>query len=115
MKNNEKALQEYVESVTNDFVENYVKQLDESILEMVKAFGYEEDTTDNIGAWLEKEGLNLLMDEDKKDNVSIKTIFLEDKAMKIPVGVFMVETMMDETVNLNYRFSDVFINQDFID
>lgn len=112
---NEKMIQEYVESVTNDFVENYLKQLDESVLEMVRAFGYEEDTTDNIGAWLEKEGLNLLMDEDKKDDTSIKTIFLEDKEMKIPVGVFMIDVTIDETGNLNYRFSDVFVNQDFLD
>ena len=106
---NEKIIQEYVNEVANDFVENYVKQLDGSILKMVKAFGYEEDTTDNIGAWLEKEGYNLLMDEDKKDNRSIKTIFLEEKETHYGIGVFMIQIVTDEvTGNLEYRFSDVY-------
>ena len=109
MKNNEKALQEYMKEVTNEFVNSYVKELDSKIYSMLNAFGYEGDV-DEVGEWLEKEGYNLLMDEDKKDNRSTKTIILEEKETHYAVGVFMVEIATDEvTGNLKYGFSDVYI------
>lgn len=114
MENN-KMIQEYVNDIKNDFVENYLAQLDENVLKMLNAFGYKEDTTDNIEQWLVQEGYNLLIDEDKKDNGNIKTIFLEDKKMKFVVALFMVEIMTDETGDIKFRFSDVFINRDFLD
>lgn len=114
MENN-KMIQEYVNDIKNDFVENYLAQLDENVLKMLNVFGYKEDTTDNIEQWLDQEGYSLLIDEDKKDNGNIKTIFLEDKKMKFVVALFMVEIMTDETGDIKFRFSDVFINRDFLD
>lgn len=114
MENN-KMIQEYLNEVKNDFVKNYLEQLDENVLKMLNAFGYKEDSTDNIGQWLDQEGYSLLIDEDKKDNGNIKTIFLEDKKMKFVVALFMVEIMTDETGDIKFRFSDVFINRDFLD
>lgn len=114
MENN-KMIQEYLNEVKNDFVKNYLEQLDENVLKMLNVFGYKEDTTDNIEQWLDQEGYGLLIDEDKKDNGNIKTIFLEDKKMKFVVALFMVEIMTDETGDIKFRFSDVFINRDFLD
>lgn len=108
MKNNEKALQEYMKEVTNEFVNGYVKELDNKIYSMLNAFGYEGDV-DEAGEWLEKEGYNLLMNEDRKDNGSIRTIFLEEKETHYGIGVFMIEIATDEaTGNLEYKFSDVY-------
>lgn len=114
MENN-KMIQEYVNDIKNDFIKNYLAQLDENVLKMLNVFGYKEDTTDNIEQWLDQEGYSLLIDEDKKDNGNIKTIFLEDKKMKFVVALFMVEIMTDETGDIKFRFSDVFINRDFLD
>lgn len=114
MENN-KMIQEYVNEIKNDFVKNYLEQLDENVLKMLNAFGYKGDINDNIGQWLDQEGYSLLIDEDKKNNGNIKTIFLEDKKMKFVVALFMVEIMTDETGDIKFRFSDVFINRDFLD
>ncbi|MGN1370726.1 MAG: hypothetical protein ACI4XM_00385, partial [Candidatus Coprovivens sp.] len=66
MKNNEKALKEYMEEVTNEFVNKYLEELDSKIYSMLNAFGYEGDVNE-AGEWLENKNYNLLMDEDKGD------------------------------------------------
>ena len=108
MKNNEEALQQYMREVAEEFVNGYLEELDNRIYTMINAFGYEGDI-DEAGAWLENKNYELRMDEDKKDNRSFRTIFLEEKETHRAIGVFFVEIVTDEaTGNLGYSFSDVY-------
>ena len=48
-------INDYCKEVANEFVNKYLKELDENILKMLQAWGYENDDPNEAGGWLEEK------------------------------------------------------------
>ena len=57
-----KMIDNYCQEVADEFTKSYLKQLDNSIYEMLHAFGF-EGSVDDSNEWLESEGYELRMNE----------------------------------------------------
>lgn len=108
-----KLINDYCKDVGKEFIENYTKELDSNILNMMQHFGYDNDNFDNSGKWLDDNGYKLLFDEDMKseDNKKTKAIYLENIKSNEVVALFMIQTWIEDG-NLFYRFSDVFCKEE---
>ena len=106
-------INDYCKEVGKEFVENYTKELDNNILNMIQHFGYDNDNFDNSGKWLDDNGYKLLFDEDIKseDNKKTKAIYLENIKSNEVIALFMIQTWIEDG-NLFYRFSDIFCKEE---
>ena len=111
-----KLINDYCKEVADEFVENYTKELDSNIYKMLNAFGFEGDVNDagkwldDVGSWLVSKDYDLKIDEDKRDNLSIKKFYLIDNKTNIVIGIFAVKLYGEE--DLTYEFSDVYVLRD---
>lgn len=108
----DKKVEQYCKEVGKEFIENYTKELDNNILNMMQYFGYDNDNFDNSSKWLDDNKYRLLFDEDIKseDDRKTKAIYLEDIESNEVVALFMIQTWIEEG-NLIYRFSDIFYKE----
>ena len=106
-----KIINDYCKEVADEFVNKYLKELDDNIYKMLHAFGFVGDIN-NAGKWLDDVGYRLAFDEDftDGDNVKTKSIYLVDNMTNCVIGIFFVRTYL-ENGNLCYQMSDVFINR----
>ena len=125
-----KLINDYCKEVADEFVNKYLKELDDNIYKMLNAFGFEGDMND-AGKWLEDNCYKLAFDEEFKDEkieeynliyatsveefkdtdgVKTKSIYLVDNNTNCVVGIFFVRTYLEDG-NLCYEMSDVFINR----
>ena len=104
-------INDYCKEVANEFINKYLKELDDNIYTMLNAFGFEGDV-DNAGKWLDDNGYRLAFDEDFTDfdGVKTKSIYLVEHLTNCVVGIFFVRTYIEDG-NLCYEISDVFINR----
>ena len=104
-------INDYCKEVANEFVKKYTKELDDNILKMLQAWGYESDDPNEAGGWLEEKGYNLMIDEDNyDDNTKVKSIYLVNMNTNEAISLVMIRTWIEDG-NLCYAFSDVFINR----
>ena len=104
-------INDYCKDVADEFVNKYLKELDDNIYKMLNAFGFEGDVND-AGQWLEDNEYRLAFDEDFTDfdGVKTKSIYLVEYLTNCVVGIFFVRTYLEDG-NLCYEISDVFINR----
>ena len=104
-------INDYCKEVADEFVNKYLKELDDNIYKMLNAFGFEGDVND-AGKWLEDNEYRLAFDEDFTDfdGVKTKSIYLVEYLTNCVVGIFFVRTYLEDG-NLCYEISDVFINR----
>ena len=104
-------INDYCKEVADEFVNKYLKELDDNIYKMLNAFGF-TGNIDDAGKWLEDVDYRLAFDEDfvDADNIKTKSIYLVDNNTNCVVGIFFVRTYIEEG-NLCYEISDVFINR----
>lgn len=107
----DKKIEQYCKEVADEFVNKYLKELDDNIYKMLNAFGF-QGCIDDAGKWLEDNNYRLSFDEDfiDADGVKTKSIYLVDNNTNCVVGIFFVRTYL-ENGNLCYEMSDVFINR----
>ena len=107
----DKKIEQYCKEVADEFVNKYLKELDDNIYKLLNAFGFEGDVN-NAGEWLDDVGYMLAFDEDfvDADGVKTKSIYLVDRCTNCVVGIFFVRTYLEDG-NLCYEISDVFINR----
>ena len=107
----DKKVEQYCKEVADEFVNKYLKELDDNIYKMLNAFGFEGDMND-AGKWLDDNCYKLAFDEEFKDadGVKTKSIYLVEHLTNCVVGIFFVRTYIEEG-NLCYQISDVFINR----
>jgi hypothetical protein len=100
----DKDVKAYCQDIANDFVEEYNKQLDICIEQMLREFGFNGDK-ENSGTFLEENGYQLLFDSEQYEDYSIKIIYLvkDNNA----VACFGIKIMYGD--NLSYEVSDIFI------
>ena len=104
-----KLINDYCKEVADEFVNKYLKELDDNIYKMLNAIGFDY-CTDDVGSWLVSKDYDLKMDEDKSENLSIKKFYLIDNKTNIVIGVFAVKIYGEE--DLTYEFSDVYVLRD---
>lgn len=102
-------INDYCKEVADEFVNKYLKELDDNIYKMLNAFGFEY-CKDDVGSWLVSKDYDLKMDEDKSENLSIKKFYLIDNKTNMVIGVFAVKIYGEE--DLTYEFSDVYVLRD---
>lgn len=103
-------INDYCKEVANEFVNKYLKELDDNIYKMLNAFGFEGDVND-AGQWLKEKRYNLMIDEDNyDDNTKVKSIYLVNMNTNEAISLVMIRTWIEDG-NLCYAFSDVFINR----
>lgn len=100
-------IEEYTQDIMHDFVNAYTKQLDDNINQMLGAFGFKVGE-DEISEWLNKHDMDILMDENKTNDESVKVIYLA-KSNSI-VAWFGVKIYGEE--NLTYSFTDVYVKDE---
>ena len=107
----DKKVEQYCKEVADEFVNKYLKELDDNIYKMLNAFGF-EGHVDDAGKWLDDVGYRLVFDEDfvDVDDIKTKSIYLVDNNTNCVVGIFFVRTYIEDG-NLCYEISDVFINR----
>ena len=104
-------IEEYTQDIVHDFVSDYLSKLDENIKQMLEAFGFKEDI-EKAPDWLLEHDMDVLMDENKVSNESVKVIYLV-KSNSI-IAWFGVKIYGEE--NLTYSFTDVYVkNEDLYD
>ena len=101
---NDKDVKAYCQDIANDFVEEYSRQLDISLEQLLREFGFDEDK-ENSATFLEENGLQLLYDSEQYEDYSIKFIYLV-KNDNI-AGCFWIKIMYGD--DLSYEVSDIFI------
>lgn len=100
----DRDVQQYCQSIAEDFINEYNKVLDIYIDKMLKEFGFKGEKEDSE-KFLEENGYQLLFDGEQHENYSTKIIYLvKDKK---PISCFMIKILYDE--NLAYEISDVFV------
>ena len=104
-------INDYCKEVADEFVNKYLKELDDNIYKLLNAFGFSGDVN-NAGEWLDDVGYMLAFDEDfvDADDIKTKSIYLVDNNTNCVVGIFFVRTYIEDG-NLCYEISDVFINR----
>ena len=104
----ENTLNEYMEKMIEEYVKQYSKELDEHIIQMLEEFGFKGNIED-VKEWLEKNEMDILMDEDKTPTESNKLIYLVNK-FNYTVAFFVIKRYGEEDVV--YEMSDVFFRYD---
>ena len=104
----ENTINEYVEQVIEEFTKQYLKELDEHIIQMLEEFGF-KGNIDDVKEWLEKNEMDILMDEDKTLTESNKLIYLVNK-FNYTVAFFAIKMFGEE--DFSYEISDVFFRYD---
>ena len=104
----ENTLNEFMEKMIEEYVKQYSKELDEHIIQMLEEFGFKGNTED-IKEWLEKNEMDILMDEDKTQTESNKLIYLVNK-FNYPVAFFIIKMFGEK--DFSYKISDVFFCYD---
>lgn len=107
--NNDK-IEKYCKEMAEEFAKKYSDELDDTINLMLEHFGFNKEKH-NSSEWLKERQLELLMDEEyrEEDKIKRKTIFLLDKKIDTVVAVFLVE-IKNTDGDITYRISDVFVN-----
>lgn len=105
---NKYEIKDYCDYVVKDFTKQYLQELDDRILQMLQAFGY-EGKNDEASEWLEKHNFDLRMNEDRTENGSLKTIYLVDTKFNMTMALFCVK--IEGFENLSYKISDVIIRE----
>ena len=103
-------INQHIHDVKDDFIKKYINELDSNVLKMITHFGYENENLDNLSEWLIDKNYDLLMDNEERDGSSYKSIYLLNKQLNSIIGLFMVETFINEG-DVGYRFSDIFIKE----
>lgn len=104
-------INQYMDNAKDEFIKAYTNELDDNILKMITYFGYENENLNDLSEWLSNEEYDLLMDNEERNGSSYKSIYLLNKKTDNVVGLFMVETFVNEG-DVGFRFSDVFIRSD---
>ena len=102
------TINEYIEQVIEEFTKQYLKELDEHIIQMLEEFGF-KGNIDDVKEWLEKNEMDILMDEDKTPTESNKLIYLVNK-FNYTVAFFVIKMFGEE--DFSYEISDVFFRYD---
>lgn len=103
-------INQYMNEAKDEFIKAYINELDNNILKMVTYFGFENENLDNLNEWLIDKNYDLLMDNEEREGNSYKSIYLLNKQLNSIIGLFMVETFINEG-DVGYRFSDIFIKE----
>ena len=102
----DKRINSYIEDVKSEFLNKYLNEIDKKVLEMARYLGYENEL-DNLKEWLDKEELNIKIEEYNEDGVDMKTIYVEDRSTHFMHCMFFIQ--IEEGNNgISYKMSDIF-------